>query len=514
MGCLTHEARTALLPCRGQSPLTKANAAKLAPMRNRSRAVGAAQDSIVRLGLIALLAAACAGRTAGPTAPEGPAPAPAGPPVTPPPLAETAPGAQPDARAVRRQLRREIFASAWSIIRDKHYDKTLGGLDWNLLRAQYEPLAVEAPDEPTFYRFLNQMLGELGQSHLEVSGPGADPSPAMQEILHDSHAGASLSTETGDPGLTVRIIEGRPTITAVRDGSSGARAGLRPGFLVTHVGGWAVKASRSSARPLRPVEERFYLRLAVARRLAGPVGTRVTLRYLDAQDRPGEVVLERDPPRSAPVKLGLLPPLYPDVHVSQVGEVGVLSFNLFLTEGVLPQVQSAIDGFRARGAKALVLDLRGNPGGQGAMAIPVAARLTEKPLTLGTLQFRDFSNTFTASPPLGVKPFLGRVVILTDEGTASTAEILAAGLQEAGRALVVGDVTLGAVLPSQIESLPGGAVIQYVVADFKTPKGVLLEGRGVVPDRRVIETRAGLLTGRDPVLDAALVAARASGGPK
>jgi carboxyl-terminal processing protease len=109
-----------------------------------------------------------------------------------------------------------------------------------------------------------------------------------------------------------------------------------------------------------------------------------------------------------------------------------------------------------------------------------------------------------------VKPFTGGLVIITDEGTASTAEIFAAGLKEAGRAVVVGDTSLGAVLPSQVEALPGGAVIQYVVADFRTPKGILLEGRGVQPDRRVVETRSALLSGRDPVLDAALVAARAS----
>ena len=121
----------------------------------------------------------------------------------------------------------------------------------------------------------------------------------------------------------------------------------------------------------------------------------------------------------------------------------MLAFNLFLSEGVLPRVQSAIEGFRARGAKAIVLDLRGNPGGQGAVAIPIAARLTDKPLTLGTLQFRDFDQTFTAAPPMGVKPFTGTVVIVTDEGTASTAEIFAAGLQEAGRALVVGDSHAG-----------------------------------------------------------------------
>ena len=80
------------------------------------------------------------------------------------------------------------------------------------------------------------------------------------------------------------------------------------------------------------------------------------------------------------------------------------------------------------------------------MAIPIAARLIDEPLTLGTLQFRDFNQVFTATPPMGVKPFTGPLAILTDEGTASTAEILAAGLQEARRAMVVGDTTLGAVL--------------------------------------------------------------------
>ena len=48
--------------------------------------------------------------------------------------------------------------------------------------------------------------------------------------------------------------------------------------------------------------------------------------------------------------------------------------------------------------RALVLDLRGNPGGQGAMAIPVARSLVTEPLTLGTMQFRDFSQTLTARP--------------------------------------------------------------------------------------------------------------------
>jgi carboxyl-terminal processing protease len=261
---------------------------------------------------------------------------------------------------------------------------------------------------------------------------------------------------------------------------------------------------------MRPVEERFAVRRLALRRLLGVAGTRVTVRFIDNADKPGHVVLTRDEPTAKPVHLGHLPPLYPEVRFRQQGDVGILSFNIFLLEPVLTEIKRAIDALPARGVRALIIDLRGNPGGQGAMAIPIAARLVDAPLTLGTIQFRDFGQTLTARPEAGVTPFLGPVAILTDEGTASASEILAAGLQEAKRAIVVGDSTLGAVLPSVIEALPGGAVMQYVVADFKTPKGVLLEGRGVQPNKRVLETRSGLRTGHDPVLDAALVAVRAS----
>jgi carboxyl-terminal processing protease len=308
------------------------------------------------------------------------------------------------------------------------------------------------------------------------------------------------------------VIENRPTVTRVRPGSSADRAGLLPGFIVTHIGGRALRVTSPSQRPLRPVEERFAVRRQAQHRLMGPAGSKVSVRYLDNNDRPGEVLLGREQPAAAPVELGHLPPLYPEVRVEQRGDVGIIAFNIFLLQPVLADVKRAIEGLQARHARALILDLRGNPGGQGAMAIPIASQLVREPLTLGTLQFRDFNQVFVARPEMRAVPFTGPMAIITDEGTASASEMLAAGLQEAKRALVVGDVTLGAVLPSVIESLPGGAVMQYVVADFRTPKGVLLEGRGVQPDRRVIETRAGLQTGRDPVLDAALVAVRAARG--
>ena len=99
--------------------------------------------------------------------------------------------------------------------------------------------------------------------------------------------------------------------------------------------------------------------------------------------------------------------------------------------------------------------------------------------------------------------FAGPVAILIDHGSASTSEILAAGLQEAGRARVFGETSAGAALPSSFRVLPTGDLFQYAVGDMKTPGGKLLEGHGVEPDEVVHNTRADLAAGRDRVQDAA-----------
>ncbi|MEP6652552.1 MAG: hypothetical protein ABJA82_04285, partial [Myxococcales bacterium] len=186
----------------------------------------------------------------------------------PPATAET----RQDQRTVQR---REILDAVWRTVRDMHYDPRLGGLDWPAVRRRYEPVALGAPSDAAFYRALNDMIGELGQSHMVVTGPGADddaaedtaavqggtttgtttgtittpagtagnaptggspppPSPpaAATPGGTTAPAPATLSgppgapmvvTGVGDPGVTVRSIEGRPTVTAVRPASSAAR---------------------------------------------------------------------------------------------------------------------------------------------------------------------------------------------------------------------------------------------------------------------------------------------------
>ena len=104
--------------------------------------------------------------------------------------------------------------------------------------------------------------------------------------------------------------------------------------------------------------------------------------------------------------------------------------------------------------------------------------------------------------------FKGKVIVLTDHGSASTSEMFAAGIQENGRGKVVGETSAGAILLSVFDPLPTGYMFQYAISDYKSPSNILIEGRGVKPDREVVLTRESLLAGRDNQLDAAITEIR------
>ena len=93
---------------------------------------------------------------------------------------------------------------------------------------------------------------------------------------------------------------------------------------------------------------------------------------------------------------------------------------------------------------------------------------------------------------------------MVDETSGSASEQIAAGLQEAKRAFIVGKTTKGADLDSTSVGLPIKALFLYPYGQPRTPKGVVIEGRGVIPDREVNLTRKDLLMGRDAQLEAAI----------
>jgi carboxyl-terminal processing protease len=145
------------------------------------------------------------------------------------------------------------------------------------------------------------------------------------------------------------------------------------------------------------------------------------------------------------------------------------------------------------------------------MIMGLAGHFLDAPVTLGVIKTRDSELNLVSNPRRvsadgrsPVTPFGGRLAVLVDGGSYSASEIFSAGMQSVKRARVFGTRTAGGALPAVLERLPGGDVLQYAIGDFTTAQGDRVEGRGVIPDVTVTPTRADLLAGRDPVLEAAL----------
>ncbi len=377
---------------------------------------------------------------------------------------------------------------AWALVLDKHYDPTLGCVDWVAVRMRYGKKLLMTRDQTEAFAVINDMLGELGQSHVKLFSAGSD------EAL--GPAAVDLRVRWLADGLTV--------VDAPKDSP------VQAGAVLTEVGGTATEdlATRAKERTERPAEfAGLTARLAAAKLSCPRAGERRAV-SIEGRDEPVSLECIADP--SETMSLGNLTdvPTRVEHRIVEGTTVGVLAFNVWMLP-MLPKIQASLADLRASGMTALVLDLRGNPGGVGPMAVSVARSLLEQPGTLGTLEMRAFTQEFNVTPD--ADPFTGPVAILVDEGTASTSEIFAAGMRDLERVTIYGSgPSAGAALPSLIEQLDGGALFQYVVGDYHSPKGVLVEGRGVVPDRIVPETAADFARGIDPVLEAAVSDLRGS----
>jgi carboxyl-terminal processing protease len=229
----------------------------------------------------------------------------------------------------------------------------------------------------------------------------------------------------------------------------------------------------------------------------------VEVEFLNGNDRKVTLKLRRAGPRGAETVLGSMPPLHFWVEAHKVRQdVGYVQFNMFFEpDAVNAAVRKMVT--ECQDCKGFVVDLRGNPGGIGGMAMGLAGWFTSQSgLRLGTMYLRTTSIKFAVFPR--AEPFSGPLGILVDGCSASTSEIFAGGMQDLKRARIFGTHTAGAALPSLFEKLPNGDGFQYAIANYISEGGKPLEGVGVTPDEEVKLTRRQLLDGQDPVLDAAV----------
>ncbi|MDB5420763.1 MAG: peptidase [Brevundimonas sp.] len=380
--------------------------------------------------------------------------------------AEPAPPVAVAADTARTEMNERVFDRVWSEVRSQYYDPRLHGLDWNGARRDYRPQALAARDDRQLYVVIDKMLDLLDDDHATASPPAI---ARRQDALRERRPVMGVTLFRQD--------DGGYRIERVRQGSPADEAGVKVG--------WRLPGGDETAwTPERDVVE----------------GQAVALRFIDPDGQPHDVTL-------IPREMDPLPAFVADRSRPDVLVLRVEGFEPGLGRWMGDQLQDLPPGTE------VVLDLRANPGGLLMEADAVLscflpdrmawATRTNRSGRAATLRVRSACGGLS-------QPALNPLAVLVDGSSRSAAELTPAALQEAGRAIVVGERTAGAVLISMDTALPDGGRLTLSRADFVTAGGVRLEKRGVDPDVVVADAETpDALT--DPVIALAVAALRARG---
>lgn len=312
----------------------------------------------------------------------------------------------------------------------------------------YERITTEAVDPPSREELIEGakqgMLDQLEDPYAAYYDEAEFTS--FSELLDGTFSGVGVMVEETPEGVTiVNVLPDTPA----------AAAGLQAGERIVSVDGEDMRDA-----PLQ----------AVVTAVQGEEGTVVRLGLEGGPAGPREVEVTR-----AEITR-------PVVDVQRLDDGAVHVHLLQFTEDVSERLRAEIEAQLAQGARGVVLDLRGNPGGLLREAIRVASIFIEDGTIVSVQERGREQESFEATgDALADVP----LVVLVDGSSASASEIVAAAVKDLDRGLVVGQPTFGKGTVQTIRPLGDGSGVKFTTAEYFTPSGESIEGSGVVPDREV-----------------------------
>ncbi len=386
--------------------------------------------------------------------------------------------------------RAEAIDFVWTTVNERYYDPKLNGVDWTAVRARYEPRLLAAKSDDEFWELLDKMTGELKDSHTRVHSP---------KLVEQQRNGESHSL-----GLGFIELNGEIVVTTVNPASDAWWAGARAGMSIKTIDGnpalayyqKLVAESRDTSTPWART------RGAVRKINSGDVGTVVSMTFVRSDKTEFDVEMKR---RKFPT-----PPEYvARVLPSGIGYVRFSGFVASMEGGIIAEIA------RMKDTPGMIIDIRNNGGGSGAMAKNILSRFykekqsglktltrTGKPITVLFVPITKMVEDMNGVGPIAyTKP----VVVLTNESSASASEIFSVVMKETGRATLIGQRTCGCLLGYfGLADIPGGGQMAYSEIGFIAKNGFRIEGDGVKPDIEVNPSREDYLLGRDRVLERAV----------
>ncbi len=448
---------------------------------------------------------------------------------------------------------RATFEMVWEKLRESRFDQAQGTVDWAELEARHRPRIEKAPDLPTLRSEIVAMLDAVGVSHLSLIPAEAIPAEDENDWNADAEGESSdmagetgrgsggdgtkardtraLSNKKSDKaddtaraaprvatlGMRTALVGGVLRVTRVDPGSAADEAGLRPGQQVLRIDAIDV------ARALRELEQQpagksrqraaLQLQMSLNDHLQDlPEGEVVALRV-----QAGDGVKTRSVKAKSKqgIRIAMMPGMPAQILAFDAQRVPLpgrgcalrVRFDLW-AQPVYDRLAQTLR--EESDCDRLILDLRGNPGGQMWTLGAVGGLFFEQKTSLGTMDTQDGVQKLAVLPRLVAldgslqRRLQGPVAVLIDRGSASCSEIFAGGMQALGRARVFGETSAGMALPAITARLPSGDWLYYPTADVVDPKGRRIEGLGVVPDQAIELSEESLAKQGDPAMDAAL----------
>jgi carboxyl-terminal processing protease len=273
-------------------------------------------------------------------------------------------------------------------------------------------------------------------------------------------------------GMVVTIESGQLKVISPRDGSPAAKAGIQPGDLI-----FTIDKDPTYDMTLGEAE----------RKLRGPAGSEVELTLRRGNAGPIKIKAQREAFRLQSVTARL--------EGEDIGYLRIAGFD----ETTQAAVVGAVQDLRQRAGNKLlgfILDLRNNPGGSFEAAVGVADAFIDNGDIVVVKGRKPAALKRISATPGDIAQGLP-IVVLVNGGTAREAELVAGGLQDNRRAVLLGTKTFGESSIESLIPLPGNGAIRLTTARFMTPSGRQIQGKGLDPDLAVMPLKLAKLAGDD-----------------
>jgi carboxyl-terminal processing protease len=161
-------------------------------------------------------------------------------------------------------------------------------------------------------------------------------------------------------------------------------------------------------------------------------------------------------------------------------QVLVLHIHVF-QQNTANEIRRLVEEYRKLGVRAVLIDLRNNPGGLLSSAVESADLFLAQGMIVSTKSRSEGDQQFQALPGSELEQI--KLGVLINARSASAAEVFTAALKDHGRAWVVGEKSYGKGVVQKLFPLEDGAALQMTVAQYYTPRGRLIEGVGILPNQ-------------------------------